>query len=167
MEGSSRVSFPVSASTVRSGTLYDNLLMANPHATFEQIVQACRMAEIHDTIDTLPQGYQTEIGERGIGLSGGQKQRLAIARALLKRPKVLIFDEATSALDPQTAEHFATTVNQLRGRVTMLFITHALPKSLHVDEVVRIGGDRVSVLNASAQTSPDIQRNITPTESAA
>ena len=88
--------------TLFSGTLYDNLLMANPHATFEQIVQACRMAEIHDTIDKLPQGYQTEIGERGIGLSGGQKQRLAIARALLKRPKILVFDEATSALDPQT-----------------------------------------------------------------
>ena len=144
--------------TLFSGTLYDNLLMANPHATFEQIVQACRMAEIHDTIDKLPQGYQTEIGERGIGLSGGQKQRLAIARALLKRPKILIFDEATSALDPQTAEHFATTVNQLRGKVTMLFITHALPKSLVVDEVVRIGSERVSVLNASTNTGPETPR---------
>ncbi|HCA27646.1 MAG TPA: ABC transporter, partial [Betaproteobacteria bacterium] len=66
-----------------SGTLYDNLLMANPHSTFEQIAHACRMAEIHDVIETMPQGYQTEIGERGAGLSGGQKQRLAIARALL------------------------------------------------------------------------------------
>lgn len=63
-----------------SGTLYDNLLMANPHATFDQVVHACRMAEIHDVIEKLPQGYQTEIGEHGVGLSGGQKQRLAIAR---------------------------------------------------------------------------------------
>jgi subfamily B ATP-binding cassette protein HlyB/CyaB len=90
-------------------------------------------------IEALPNGYQTEIGERGSGLSGGQRQRLAIARALLKRPKILIFDEATSALDPQTAEHFAATINQLRGQVTMLVITHALPKNLRVDEVVRIG----------------------------
>ena len=63
-----------------SGTLYDNLLLANPHATFERIVHACRLAEIHEVIEQLPQGYQTEIGERDAGLSGGQKQRLAIDR---------------------------------------------------------------------------------------
>jgi subfamily B ATP-binding cassette protein HlyB/CyaB len=129
-----------------SGTIYDNLQAANPHATFEHIVQACKMAEIHDVIEKLPNGYQTEIGERGSGLSGGQRQRLAIARALLKRPKILVFDEATSNLDPQTAEHFAATINQLRGKATMLFITHALPKNLHVDEVVRIGGEKLSVV---------------------
>lgn len=125
--------------TLFSGPLYDNLMMANPHANFDAVVEACRMAEIHDVIEQLPQGYQTRIGERGVGLSGGQKQRLAIARALLKRPKVLIFDEATSALDPVTAEHFAATINQLRGQVTMLFITHALPRSLEIDVRVRIG----------------------------
>jgi ATP-binding cassette, subfamily B, bacterial HlyB/CyaB len=129
-----------------SGTIYDNLLLANAHATFEQVVQACRMAEIHDVIESLPQGYQTEIGERGVGLSGGQKQRLAIARALLKRPKILVFDEATSSLDGETAEHFATTINQLKGRVTMLFITHALPKSLQVDGVLRIGAKAIPPL---------------------
>ena len=118
-----------------SGTIYDNLLAANPAASFDQVVQACKQAEIHLTIESLPNGYQTEIGERGTGLSGGQKQRLAIARALLKQPKVLIFDEATSALDPVTAEAFAATVNQLRGKVTLIFITHALPRTLHVDEI--------------------------------
>ncbi len=138
-----------------SGTLYDNLLMANPHATFDQVVHFCKMAEIHDTIEALPQGYQTEIGERGVGLSGGQKQRLAIARALLKQPRILIFDEATSSLDAQTAEHFAATINQLKGQVTMLFITHALPKNLLVDEVVRIG---VGSLAAVAQDETG-QRN--------
>lgn len=122
-----------------SGTIYDNLLAANPHATFEQIIHACKLAEIHETIETLPDGYQNVIGERGSGLSGGQRQRLAIARALLKQPKILIFDEATSALDEQTSEHFAATVNQLHGKVTMLFITHALPKNLKVDRMVRIG----------------------------
>lgn len=130
-----------------SGTIYDNLLVANPHASFEQVVQACRLAEIHAALEKLPQGYQTVIGERGVGLSGGQRQRLAIARALLKHPRVLIFDEATSSLDAQTTEHFAATINQLRGKVTMIFITHALPRNLSVDEVVRIGAERVTVLS--------------------
>lgn len=121
-----------------SGTLYENLIFSNPHTTFEQVVQACKLAEIHEAIEKLPEGYQTVIGERGVGLSGGQKQRLAIARALLKQPKILLFDEATSSLDSATAEHFAATVNQLKGKVTMLFITHQLPDSLKVDEVVRL-----------------------------
>ena len=106
------------------------------------------MSGVHDVIEALPQGYQTEIGERGAGLSGGQKQRLAIARALLKGPKVLIFDEATSALDAETAESFARTVNGLKGKVTMLFITHALLKALKIDEVWQIGQDGVQQLKA-------------------
>jgi subfamily B ATP-binding cassette protein HlyB/CyaB len=143
-----------------SGSLYENLLMANPHASFEQIVHACKVAEIHDVIERLPQGYQTEIGERGVGLSGGQKQRLAIARAILKQPKILIFDEATSSLDAATAEHFSATVNQLKGKVTMLFITHALPKNLQVDEIVRIGVNELPV---------DVARDarLAPTDTAA
>ena len=106
-------------------------------------------------IEELPQGYQTEIGERGSGLSGGQKQRLAIARALLKSPKILIFDEATSNLDQQTAEHFAKTINALKGQVTMVFITHAMPKGLQIDEVIQIGAghssDRLSVVSGGQE----------------
>ena len=127
--------------TLFSGNIYDNLQMASPGATFEQITVACRMAEIHDVIEALPQGYQTEIGERGAGLSGGQKQRIAIARALLKRPAILIFDEATSALDQPTAEQFAQTINALKGKVTMLFITHSLPRGLKMDAIFRLGAD--------------------------
>jgi len=122
-----------------SGTLYDNLVMAHPHANFEEVIQACKLAEIHEVIEQLPNGYQTEIGERGTGLSGGQRQRIAIARALLKRPKILIFDEAVSNLDTQTAEHFARTINKLKGKVTMLFITHQIPRGLQVDEVIQLG----------------------------
>jgi subfamily B ATP-binding cassette protein HlyB/CyaB len=115
------------------------------------------MAEIHSTIEALPQGYQTEIGERGAGLSGGQKQRIAIARALLKRPSILIFDEATSALDAATAEQFAYTVNSLKGKVTMLFITHGLPKGLKVDAVYRLGEQGAQLLTplpAQAAAAP-------------
>jgi len=125
--------------TLFSGTIYENLVLANPHATFEQVVQACKMAEIHAVIQALPEGYQARIGEHGAGLSGGQKQRIAIARGLLKRPKILIFDEATSSLDLDTAEHFAKTVIRLKGRVTMLFIAHQVPKGLAVDSTVRVG----------------------------
>jgi subfamily B ATP-binding cassette protein HlyB/CyaB len=122
-----------------SGSIYENLIAANPNAGFPDVVQAARIAEIHDVIEKLPKGYNTEIGEHGIGLSGGQKQRLAIARAVLKRPKILIFDEATSSLDQATAEQFAQTVNQLKGRVTTLFIAHQVPKGLQVDDVIRLG----------------------------
>jgi subfamily B ATP-binding cassette protein HlyB/CyaB len=125
-----------------SGTLYDNLVMAHPHATFDDVIAASKAAEIHEVIEKLPAGYQTEIGERGTGLSGGQKQRIAIARALLKRPKILIFDEAVSNLDQPTAELFARTINKLKGQVTMLFITHQIPRGLQVDEVFSFGDDR-------------------------
>jgi len=124
--------------TLFSGTVYDNLAMASPHAGFDEIVEACKQAEIHEVIEGLPQGYRTLLGEHGVGLSGGQKQRLAIARALLKRPRVLIFDEATSGLDAETAESFAKTVNRLERGVTVVFIAHQLPRELKVDRVVKI-----------------------------
>ncbi len=136
-----------------AGTIYDNLVMAHPHAGFEDVIKAAKLAEIHDVIERLPQGYQTAIGEHGVGLSGGQRQRLAIARALLKRPKILIFDEAVSSLDQQTAEHFAQTINKLKGSVTMLFITHQIPKGLQVDEVFSFGGKAVP-----AQAAPASER---------
>jgi len=137
-----------------SGSIYENLLAANPNAGFPDVVHACKIAEIHDFIEKLPKAYNTPIGEHGVGLSGGQKQRLAIARAVLKRPRILIFDEATSNLDQATAEHFARTVNQLKGKVTMLFIAHQLPKGLKVDEVVVLGGSekQASVVAPDAQT---------------
>jgi subfamily B ATP-binding cassette protein HlyB/CyaB len=122
-----------------SGTILDNLLLANPLASFADAVTACRMAEIHEVIEQLPKGYQTEIGERGAGLSGGQRQRIAIARALLKQPRVLIFDEATSNLDAQTAEAFGRTIESLRGKVTILFIAHARIGALKFDRVITLG----------------------------
>ncbi|MBI4989778.1 MAG: peptidase domain-containing ABC transporter [Rhodocyclales bacterium] len=135
-----------------AGTVYDNLVMAHPQAGFDDVIKACKLAEIHGTIEQLPQGYRTEIGEHGVGLSGGQRQRLAIARALLKRPKILIFDEAVSSLDQPTAEHFAQTINRLKGQATMLFITHQIPKGLQVDEVFSFGG---KAAGAQAAPAPD------------
>jgi ATP-binding cassette, subfamily B, bacterial HlyB/CyaB len=133
-----------------SGSVFENLMQANAHASFTQITQACKMAGIHTVIEALPSGYQTVLGERGVGLSGGQRQRLAIARALLKRPKILIFDEATSALDGETAEAFAKTINQLRGKVAMLFVTHRLPASLKVDRTLCIENAQIREVRLGA-----------------
>ena len=121
-----------------SGTIYDNIVLGNPHASFDEIVMACKAAGIHEVIEALPQGYQTEIGEHGAGLSGGQKQRIAIARAILKRPPILIFDEATSNLDEETANAFGETINELRGKVTILLITHKFPPSIQSVNVVSL-----------------------------
>lgn len=121
-----------------SGTVFENVSLADAQATFADVVEACRQAEIHIFIESLPEGYQTVVGEHGAGLSGGQKQRIAIARALLKRPKVLIFDEATSGLDAPTARQFVATLSKLRGRVTVLFITHQVPDGLQPDRTISL-----------------------------
>jgi len=100
----------------------------------------------------MPQGYNTELCEHGVGLLGGQKQRLAIARAILKRPRILVFDEATSSLDPRTADRFAQTVNKLRGMATILFIAHHIPKGLAVDEVLTLSGEKATQTRVVEET---------------
>jgi subfamily B ATP-binding cassette protein HlyB/CyaB len=121
-----------------AGSLYDNLVAGSPQAGFDEVVKACKLAEIHDAIERLPQGYHTTVGERGVGLSGGQKQRVAIARALLKQPNILIFDEATSSLDAYTAAQVAATINRLKKGITVLFIAHQLPDGLEADQVAKL-----------------------------
>ncbi len=121
-----------------SGNIHDNLVIGHPQASHDMVVQACKLAEIHAVLQGLPEGYRTIVGERGAGLSGGQKQRIAIARALLKRPRALIFDEATSSLDAAVAEQIAATIARFRGKVTILFITHRVPAALAPDRVVEL-----------------------------
>jgi subfamily B ATP-binding cassette protein HlyB/CyaB len=131
-----------------SGSVLDNLVVSCRDVSMESIVQACRLAGIHSVIENLPNGYQTQLGERGAGLSGGQRQRLGIARALLKRPSLLILDEATSGLDENAALAIGETLNALRSMVTVLFIAHRVPASLVYDQHLSLG-DRVSPGSAS------------------
>ena len=118
------------------GTVRENIAYGSPDATEEQIISAARRANIHDYVSTLPKGYDTEVGERGVKLSGGQKQRIAIARVFLKNPKLLILDEATSALDNVTEMQIQAALEELsRGR-TVIVVAHRLSTVKSADEIV-------------------------------
>ncbi len=117
-------------------TIKDNLLVGQPGATQEEIERACRMAEAHDFITRQPRGYDTLVGERGASLSGGQRQRLAIARALLKDPPILILDEATSALDAATEARVQKALKALMAGRTTFIIAHRLSTVRDADEIM-------------------------------
>ena len=125
-------------------TIKDNLLVGRPEATQEELERACRMAEAHDFIIRQPKGYDTLVGERGASLSGGQRQRLAIARALLKDPPVLILDEATSALDAATEARVQKALAALMAGRTTFIIAHRLSTVRDADEILVFEGGRIA-----------------------
>ncbi len=126
-----------------TGSIKDNISYGRPDAADEEIVEAAKKSEIHDFIESLPDGYDSWIGEKGILLSGGQKQRLAIARAFLKNPPILILDEATSALDNHTEARIQKALEELsRGR-TSLVIAHRLSTVRHADKIVVLTTDGI------------------------
>ncbi len=125
------------------GTIAENIAYGCPEATAAEIRLAARRANIADFVESLPDGYETEVGERGSHLSGGQKQRIAIARVFLKNPPILIFDEATSALDNESEQAVQESLEELsRGRTTLV-IAHRLSTIRRADEIVTIEGGRV------------------------
>ena len=117
-------------------TVYYNIAYGRPSATPAEVEEAARLARIHDFVASLPDGYQTRVGERGLKLSGGERQRVAIARTILKRPRVLIFDEATSALDTRTERAIQESLRQISRDVTTLTIAHRLSTVVDADEIL-------------------------------
>lgn len=126
-----------------SGTVHENLLLAKPTATREQIVAALEAANALEFVQQLPEGLATEIGERGAMLSGGQKQRLAMARAFLKDPRILILDEATSALDSRAERRIQIALARLLKNRTSIVIAHRLSTVLRADQIVVLDGGRI------------------------
>lgn len=125
------------------GTIGENIAYGRPSATLEEIRAAARAANIDAFIDGLPEGYETQVGERGARLSGGQKQRIAIARVFLKNPKILVLDEATSALDNESEAAVQESLSRLAAGRTTLVIAHRLSTIRDADEIVTVDGGRV------------------------
>ena len=125
------------------GTIGENIAYGRPSATFEEVREAARSANIDAFIDSLPEGYETQVGERGARLSGGQKQRIAIARVFLKDPKILVLDEATSALDNESERAVQESLSRLSAGRTTLVIAHRLSTIRDADEIVTVDGGRV------------------------
>lgn len=124
-------------------TIYYNISYGRPEASREEVEAAARAAHIHDFILRLPDGYETQVGERGLKLSGGEKQRVAIARALLKNPAILIFDEATSALDSKSEKAIQTALDRIQVGRTTLVIAHRLSTVMDADQILVLDAGRV------------------------
>jgi ABC-type transport system involved in Fe-S cluster assembly fused permease/ATPase subunit len=124
-------------------SLYYNIAYARPGASREEIEQATRLASIHDFIASLPRGYETVVGERGLKLSGGEKQRVAIARAILKQPRILVFDEATSSLDSHSEQLILEALREVAAHHTTLAIAHRLSTITDADNILVMDAGRI------------------------
>lgn len=127
------------------GTLRENILLGVDEArvTDKQLHQACREAEIHEFIASLPDGYHTAVGTKGVALSGGQKQRLSIARALIRKPRLLLLDEATSNLDSETEQSVQAVFERTRKTRTMIVVAHRLATVQNADVIFVLVDGRV------------------------
>jgi ATP-binding cassette subfamily B protein len=125
-------------------TIYYNIAYGRPSASPAEVEEAARLARIHDFIMASPDGYQTMVGERGLKLSGGEKQRVAIARTILKRPRILIFDEATSALDTRTEREIQASLREVSRGHTTLVIAHRLSTIVDADEIIVLSEGRIA-----------------------
>ena len=124
-------------------TIFYNIQYGRPSAPRDEVIAAAKAAHIHDFIETLPEKYESTVGERGLKLSGGEKQRVAIARALLKDPQILIFDEATSALDSKSEKAIQTELDRIATGRTTLMIAHRLSTIMNADQILVIDHGRI------------------------
>ncbi len=132
-------------------TIRYNIRYGRPEATDEEVEAAARLAQVHDFVLTLPDGYNSMVGERGLKLSGGEKQRVSIARTILKGPPILILDEATSALDTMTEQEIQTALKQVSKGRTTLVIAHRLSTVVDADQILVLGEGLISERGTHAE----------------
>ena len=126
-----------------SGSVYENIAYGRPGASHEEVIRAAKLAGAHEFIESLKDGYDTYVGERGVKLSGGQKQRISIARVFLKNPKVLLLDEATAALDNESEHLVSESLDKLAADRTTLTIAHRLTTIRGADRILVLSGSRI------------------------
>lgn len=127
-----------------NATIADNIAYGNPEANLHDVRDAAKLASLHEFIKNFPDGYETEVGERGLKLSGGEKQRVAIARAIIKRPSIFLFDEATSALDTRTEKEIQYSLDKISEGLTTLVIAHRLSTVVNCDKIIVLNEGRVA-----------------------
>jgi ATP-binding cassette subfamily B protein len=138
-------------SVLFSGTIRDNISYGRPEATLEEVVEAAKAAQAHDFVTALPDGYDSIVGQRGVNLSGGQKQRLAIARALLVRPAILIFDDSTSAVDVETEARIQAALAERSDHQTRFVVAQRISSVLAADKIVVLDDGQVVALGRHAE----------------
>lgn len=158
----SQIGIALQEAVLFSGTVRDNIRYGRPEASDEEVVAAAKAAQAHDFIMSFPEGYDTMIGQRGVNLSGGQKQRLAIARALLIKPRILIFDDSTSAVDVETAARLQETLAQIATDATRFIVAQRVSSVLNADKIVVLDRGQVAAIGTHAEllASSPIYREI-------
>jgi subfamily B ATP-binding cassette protein MsbA len=124
-------------------SIFENIAYSNPSASREDVIEAARVANIHDFISALPDGYDSQVGERGVTLSGGEKQRMCLARAIIKDPAVLILDEATSALDSRSEQLIQQALERILADKTAIIIAHRLATARYADRIIVLDNGRI------------------------
>ena len=137
------VSMVLQKNTLFSGTIEENMRWGNPDATHEEIVEACKNAQAHDFIMAREKGYDTDLGQGGVNVSGGQKQRLCIARALLKKPKIIILDDSTSAVDTDTDHRIQLALKEKLGHMTTIIIAQRVASIKEADRIIIMNEGRI------------------------
>ena len=133
------------------GTIRENIAMAKPNCSFSEVINVARLAGAAEFVERMPQSYDSMLEENGANLSGGQKQRLAIARALLKDPRILIFDEATSALDPESEAIIQTNLKRIADGRTVILVSHRLSTLIDCDGIIVLDRGRIEAMGTHQQ----------------